>query len=123
MASKKMSEKNEQPLGAVGIPRGGPIVRSKPEPRNHVNGGKKKTVRFRMHEGEDYGYSNAKCGAVRIRVLVTQRELIQILTNNESKHSSMEQLLSVVKTERRKICWVGTSDGGWRPGLESILEE
>ncbi|GFS31513.1 hypothetical protein Acr_00g0017790 [Actinidia rufa] len=101
------------------------------ERRIDVHGGKKKkkTVRFRFNEEDDAdkernGYS--KNGAVRIRVVVTQREFIQIL-RSESKYSSVEQLLKTMKLKTKKISHVRTSDErtnrGWRPALESIPED
>ncbi|KAG5551730.1 hypothetical protein RHGRI_009966 [Rhododendron griersonianum] len=51
---------------------------------------------------ENHG-NNSKSGTgVRIRVVVTQRELVQFLKNNESKYSSVEQLLSEMKLKRRR---------------------
>ncbi|KAH7842628.1 hypothetical protein Vadar_007499 [Vaccinium darrowii] len=47
--------------------------------------------------------NSSKSGTgVRIRVVVTQRELIQILRNNKSKYSSVEQLLTEMKLKRRR---------------------
>ncbi|XP_057508961.1 uncharacterized protein LOC130791717 [Actinidia eriantha] len=112
------NEKENQPREAEVIER-----------KIDVHGGKKKTVRFRFNEEdgadkERNGYS--KNGAVRIRVVVTRRELIQIL-RSETKYSSVEQLLKAMKLKSRKISPVRTSDErtnrGWRPALESIPED
>ncbi|KAF7144833.1 hypothetical protein RHSIM_Rhsim04G0054400 [Rhododendron simsii] len=48
------------------------------------------------------GNSSKSGTGVRIRVVVTQRELVQILKNNESKYSSVEQFLSEMKLKRRR---------------------
>ncbi|KAI8558284.1 hypothetical protein RHMOL_Rhmol04G0079300 [Rhododendron molle] len=72
---------------------------------------------------ENHGNNSRSGTGVRIRVVVTQRELVQFLKNNESKYSSEEQLLSEMKLKKRiKVSQFGTS-GGWRPALESIPEE
>ncbi|KAL6953310.1 hypothetical protein U1Q18_024505 [Sarracenia purpurea var. burkii] len=123
-------EKDKKPREAVAVERTRESTSSsKREPERHVNGGKKKTVRFRLQEEgangkESRGFS--KSGGVRIRAVVTRRELVQIL-RNESKISSVEQLLSLVKMKNRKVSMVrisqrGTS-GGWRPCLDSIPED
>ncbi|XP_028106133.1 uncharacterized protein LOC114305239, partial [Camellia sinensis] len=107
------------------------ISSPKSEPKRHVNGEKKKkkNERFKLHEEDGNEESNngySKGGGVRIRVVVTQRALIQILSN-ESKYSSVGQLLSAMKPKRRKISQVRTSDGStngaWRPALQSIPED
>ncbi|THG18497.1 ABC transporter F family member 4 [Camellia sinensis] len=121
-------EKDEQPREERAIERS---VR-------HVDGGKKKSVRFKLHEEEEEeeeeedgnGEERQGCskgGAVRIRVVVTQRELIRIL-NTKSKYSSVEQMLGEMKLKSRKISQIRSSDdegtnGSWRPALESIPED
>ncbi|KAA8524631.1 hypothetical protein F0562_011054 [Nyssa sinensis] len=94
-----------------------------------ANGGKKKMVKFKLSKEDDVGRKNhgdSKSGVVRIRVVVTQRELNQIL-NNESKYSSVDQLLRAMKSRSTKVSQVRASDGGmngnWRPALESIPED
>ncbi|GFY99115.1 hypothetical protein Acr_13g0005160 [Actinidia rufa] len=87
------NEKENQPREAEVIER-----------KIDVHGGKKKTVRFRFNEedGSDKernGYS--KNGAVRIRVVVTRREV-----DSDFEETSDE------RTNR-----------GWRPALESIPED
>ncbi|THG02861.1 uncharacterized protein LOC114293578 [Camellia sinensis] len=107
------------------------ISSPKSEPKRHVNGEKEKeNERFKLHEeggnGEESNNGYSKGGGVRIRVVVTQRELIQILSN-KSKYSSVGQLLSAMKLKSRKISQVRTSDGStngaWRPALQSIPED
>ncbi|KAI8007214.1 hypothetical protein LOK49_LG07G02550 [Camellia lanceoleosa] len=126
VASNKIlgqDEKDEQPREEKAFERS---VRN-------VDGGKK-SVRFKLHEEEEEEDGNgeerqgcSKGGAVRIRVVVTQRELIQIL-NTKSKYSSVEQMLSAMKLKSRKISQIRSSDdegtnGSWRPALESIPED
>ncbi|CAL5391234.1 unnamed protein product [Camellia sinensis] len=107
------------------------ISSPKSEPMRHVNGEKKKkNERFKLHveggNGEESNNGYSKGGGVRIRVVETQRELIQILSN-ESKYSSVGQLLSAMKLKSRKISQVRTSDGStngaWRPALQSIPQD
>ncbi|XVE91752.1 hypothetical protein REPUB_Repub01dG0038400 [Reevesia pubescens] len=99
---------------------------------------KKKVVRFKLNEENnvDRGkQGESKNGVVRIRVVVTQKELKQILSSRKDlKQSSMEQLIRVMKLRGSRVIShkAGrTSDddddgcfhGGWRPALESIPEE
>ncbi|CAK9140939.1 unnamed protein product [Ilex paraguariensis] len=88
-----------------------------------IDGGKKKTVRFRLHEGDAddrKSYSNTKGGVVRIRLVVTQTQLRHIL-NNESKYTSVEQLLGAIKLRSRRISQARIN--GWKPVLDSIPED
>ncbi|XVF43381.1 hypothetical protein PTKIN_Ptkin02bG0035900 [Pterospermum kingtungense] len=94
---------------------------------------KKKVVRFKLNEenGVDAAkQGESKNGVVRIRLVVTQKELKQILScSKDLKDSSMEQLIRVMKSRGSRVCEGGsTSDdgfhhGAWRPALESIPEE
>ncbi|XWS64109.1 hypothetical protein CRYUN_Cryun06bG0158700 [Craigia yunnanensis] len=93
---------------------------------------KKKVVRFKLNEENnvDRGkQGESKNGVVRVRLVVTQKELKQILSSRKDlKHSSMEQLIRVMKLRGTRISEAGrTSDDGfhgpWRPALESIPEE
>ncbi|KAL6143884.1 hypothetical protein ACLB2K_054579 [Fragaria x ananassa] len=101
---------------------------------------KKKTVRFNLQEDEDDGgrgiktgsHDESKSGAVRIRLVVTQEELKQLLdykNDSISNRSSVEQLLSSLKSRSGRR--VSTDQNGasttnnqsWRPVLESISED
>ncbi|KAK9924544.1 hypothetical protein M0R45_032909 [Rubus argutus] len=101
---------------------------------------KKKTVRFKLQEDEDDSGrvikigthdDESKSGVVRIRLVVTQQELKQLLNyknDSVSNRSSVEQLLSSLKSRSgRRISadQIGTSttDESWRPVLESIPED
>ncbi|KAM6572663.1 hypothetical protein CsatA_016743 [Cannabis sativa] len=109
---------------------------------------KKNRVRFKVEEEEadrddqDDGVSkcsssssigniDSKSGVVRIRLVVTQQELKQILNykkNNDCKVSSLEQLLSEMKLSRRsKVLEVeeksSDNNGTWSPALETIPED
>ncbi|GMP54014.1 hypothetical protein CsSME_00019297 [Camellia sinensis var. sinensis] len=132
MTSKGISvhnEEDEEPREEEAIERKS-ISSPKSELERHVNGEKKKNERFKLHEedgnGEESNNGYSKGGGVRIRVVVTQRELIQI-SSNESKYSSMGKLLSTMKLKSRKISQVRTSGGStneaWRPDLQSILKD
>ena len=81
------------------------------------------------------GYSNR--GAVRIKLILTREELKQVvdfMNGSEDDHSSsLQQLLSVIKSRGQMISEAGTSctrtareglvSGSWRPVLESIAED
>ncbi|GMN58156.1 hypothetical protein TIFTF001_027249 [Ficus carica] len=105
---------------------------------NKIN---KKRVRLRLQEerseigGGNFGGNNnikngesKSNGAVRIKLVVTQEELKQILSykNGGSKFSLVEQLLSEMKL-RRSVLEVGNIDRtvneSWSPVLESIPED
>lgn len=89
----------------------------------------KNRVRLRLQEGN----SETNSGVVRIKLVVTQEELKQILSyksRSGSNFSSAEQLLSEMKIMRgRSVSEVDKSDhgtivhGSWRPTLESIPED
>ncbi|OMO75495.1 hypothetical protein CCACVL1_16156 [Corchorus capsularis] len=87
---------------------------------------KKKMVRFKLNE-ENQG--DSKNGVVRIRLVVTQKELKQILScrkDLKQQNSSMEQLIKVMKLRGIRVSDDDHEDGfhgGWRPALESIPEE
>ncbi|XAR68098.1 hypothetical protein NMG60_11003108 [Bertholletia excelsa] len=104
-------------------------MRSRTSSAGSIGGGeiKEKNVRFKLHEDDDKsgcGYSSKGC--TRIRIVLTQSELSQIL-NDRSKYSSMEQFLDALNLKSRKVSSVGTSDEGtrrgWRPDLETIVED
>ncbi|XVE74472.1 hypothetical protein DITRI_Ditri12bG0019700 [Diplodiscus trichospermus] len=112
---------------AVEVADGGVKVNKKKE---------KKVVRFKLNEENNvdrgkHGESNN--GVVRIRLVVTHNELKQILSCSKDhlKHSSMEQLIKVVKLRGTRISEAGRTidddddgfHGAWRPALESIPEE
>ncbi|XVE85649.1 hypothetical protein DITRI_Ditri17bG0107300 [Diplodiscus trichospermus] len=96
---------------------------------------KKKVVRFKLNEEnsvEGGKQGEPKNGVVRIRVVVTQKELKQILSSRKDlKHSSMEQLVKVMKLRGIRVSEAGRRcdndddgfHGAWRPALESIPEE
>ncbi|KAI5340327.1 PREDICTED: DUF4228 [Prunus dulcis] len=96
---------------------------------------KRKSVRFDLQEDEDSGRGNVvsgestKNGVVRIKLVVTQEELKQLLDyKKDSNHSSLEQLLSAVRNRGTKVSEIGTSNdestgSGWSPTLESIPED
>ncbi|KAK4255345.1 hypothetical protein QN277_008357 [Acacia crassicarpa] len=97
----------------------------------------KKKVRFELQEGdgnEEEGREGIrrKSGFVRIKLVVTQKELKRILSheNGTQQQTTLEELLSSVKLRgSRRICEViGREDDGgainaWRPALESISED
>lgn len=91
---------------------------------------KKKVVRFKLNEENNVDRAKqgeSKSGVVRIRLVVTQKELKQILSSRKDlKDSSMEQLIRVMKLRGTRICEADDDDGfhgAWRPALESIPEE
>ncbi|XWS20177.1 hypothetical protein CRYUN_Cryun31cG0077700 [Craigia yunnanensis] len=93
---------------------------------------KKVVVRFKLNEENNVDggkQGESKNGVVRIRLVVTQKELKQILSSRKDlKHSSMDQLIRVMKLRGTRISEAGrTSDdgfhGAWRPALDSIPEE
>ncbi|KAK8507999.1 hypothetical protein V6N13_055463 [Hibiscus sabdariffa] len=90
----------------------------------------KKVVRFKLDEesnaesGRTQGESNNV--VVRMRFVVSQKELEQILSSGKdlSKCSSMEELVRIMRSRAGNCV---SSDqgfhGAWRPALESIAEE
>ncbi|KAI9094195.1 hypothetical protein K1719_026777 [Acacia pycnantha] len=96
----------------------------------------KKKVRFELQEDDDDKEEGRekirrKSGSVRIKLVVTQKELKRILShdNGTQQQTTLEQLLSSVKLRgSKRICEViGGDNGGainaWRPTLESIPED
>lgn len=104
----------------------------------------KKRVAFRLHEdGEDQvdeekkecgdgNPSSTKNGVLRIKVVVSQEELGQILDfrKDNSQFSSVGQLLGALMLRNRsnvitkvKARNIGHVDKVWKPALESIPEE
>ncbi|KAK8529117.1 hypothetical protein V6N13_102048 [Hibiscus sabdariffa] len=101
---------------------------------------KRKVVRFKLNEenGVDDGsgkHGESRNGVVRIRLVVTQEELKQIILSSgkDLKQPSMEQLVKVMKLRGVRVSEGGRTSndddddggfhGGWRPALESIPEE
>ncbi|KAK7257538.1 hypothetical protein RIF29_31579 [Crotalaria pallida] len=96
---------------------------------------KKKKVRFNIQNDDDddrgscHGNSRSS-GVVRIKVVMTQKELKRMLLSckKDEQHTttSLEQLLSVVKLRGGRISEVCEFNGGmnsWRPALQSIPED
>ncbi|KAF3967453.1 hypothetical protein CMV_008551 [Castanea mollissima] len=136
LSNKSLAQEEEVPKEAEVVEQTKPSTASKLEPVKLVDGDqkkkKKKVVRFKLQEDDiNVGTSSegdSRSGVVRIRVVVTQKELKQILDCNEGlKYSSVEQLVNALKLRGRKISEVRTSDEGinsnWRPALESIPED
>ncbi|KAK6252061.1 hypothetical protein QUC31_013781 [Theobroma cacao] len=142
LTSNKIVAQNDQPepqgCRAEVIVETGKVTASKLEGAEvAADGGekikKKKMVRFKLNEesNADRGrQAESKDGVVRIRLVVTQKELKQILSSRKDlKHTSAEGLIRVMKLRGIRISEGGrTSDddgfhGGWRPALESIPEE
>lgn len=123
---------------------------SKSDPKKDIDGRKRKTVRFKLSEEaiskeeeesqktvrlqvlEDANnkgdQADRKGTVVRIKVVLTQRELKQILSNDKnSKFSSVEQFLSAMKMRSRSFSHDRVSDENvdpsWKPALESIPED
>ncbi|KAL3509754.1 hypothetical protein ACH5RR_029155 [Cinchona calisaya] len=97
----------------------------------NVENKKEKSVSFMLHQ-EDANNTRGinsretKKGVVRIRLVLTQNELNQIL-NGELKHSSSEQLLNLIKSRSKRVSPDGSNDAdknkNWMPALESIPED
>ncbi|KAG2717008.1 hypothetical protein I3843_03G155300 [Carya illinoinensis] len=91
---------------------------------------KKKMVRFKLQEDDDNvgrgstDHGDSRSGVVRIRVVVTLKELKRILNSEENfEYSSVEELVSAMKL-KRTTCKAKTSDvDSWKPALESIPED
>lgn len=87
---------------------------------------KRKLVKFKLRE-EDKKENGSTGGGMRIRVVVTKEELKQILSqrNKDLKLSCVEQLAKAVRLrEMMRIHEaVGSSNGSWKPALESIPED
>ncbi|XP_061350340.1 uncharacterized protein LOC133295518 [Gastrolobium bilobum] len=89
----------------------------------------KKKIRFKIEkddEGDRGSNGNSKSGTVRIRMVMTQQELKRMLRcKDDAQHTSLEQLLGVMKLRGGRISEACEYDGdinSWRPALESIPE-
>ncbi|XP_031278637.1 uncharacterized protein LOC116137088 [Pistacia vera] len=97
------------------------------EAKSKFDGGKS-MVRLRVRRESRIVDVEPKGEVLRIKVVVTQEELKQILNyNKDFKYSSVEQLVTAMKLRRQSICEVGTNNdrmnNNWRPALESIPED
>ncbi|XP_038999432.1 uncharacterized protein LOC120124958 [Hibiscus syriacus] len=88
---------------------------------------KKKMVRFKLNDDGSGEQGESKNGVVRIRLVVTQEELKQIILSSgkDLMQPSMEQLTRVLKLRGVRVSGDDGDEfhGGWRPALESIPEE
>lgn len=97
------------------------------EAKSRFDGGKS-ILRLRVRRENRIVDVEPKGEVLRLKVVVTQEELKQILNyKKDFKYSSVEQLVTAMKLRRRSICEVGTDEDGinsnWRPALESIPED
>lgn len=97
---------------------------------------RRKSVRFRVDDDREEGQEMMRKGVVRIRLVVTQEELMQIL-NGQFNYSSADEFLRKIKSEsrgrrirssRRRLLHDGfsekiSSSTNWRPTLECIPED
>ncbi|KAL5573325.1 hypothetical protein UlMin_022922 [Ulmus minor] len=115
-------------------PKQEPSREEEPSTLKGSNGGnKKKTVRFKLKDQDEEisGGRDSKSRVVRIKLVVTQEELKQLLDHKDgSRHTGVEELLNVVKLRGRRVLEVNQSgfgseifNGSWRPALESIPED
>ncbi|KAF5481072.1 hypothetical protein F2P56_001759 [Juglans regia] len=127
-------EKEELPKGeeeVVEQTESCPRPESEPVKLLQADGAKKKMVRFKLQEDDDNvgrgstDHGDSRSRVVRIRVVVTLKELKQILNSEENfQYSSVEELVSAMKLTRSRTCKAKTSDGdSWRPALASIPED
>ncbi|KAL5972641.1 hypothetical protein ACLOJK_039446 [Asimina triloba] len=98
---------------------------------------KKKVVRFDVGAGAGAGADHDQNGSgdekedgkvVRLRIMVSTRELNQILNMEKDDQICLDSLLEAVRMSGREITQVedGSSNDverRWKPGLESIPEE
>ncbi|XP_041003191.1 uncharacterized protein LOC121248713 [Juglans microcarpa x Juglans regia] len=129
----KQDKKEELPKGeeeVVEQTESCPRPESEPVKLLQADGAKKKMVRFKLQEDDDNvgrgstDHGDSRSGVVRIRVVVTLKELKQILNSENFQYSSVEELVSAMKLKRSRTCKAKTSDGdSWRPALESIPED
>ena len=127
---KEEDQKTEQPREAKKVDKTSAGGSANVQSVKTVENRTKKTVRFRLGE-EDANNAGGdsketKSGVVRIRLVLTQNELSQIL-NGELKHSCAEQLLNMVKSRSTRVSPDGSIDAdrneNWLPALESIPED
>ncbi|OIT00938.1 hypothetical protein A4A49_14348 [Nicotiana attenuata] len=97
---------------------------------------RRKSVSIRVDDDKEEGQEMKRKGVVRIRVVVTQEELKQIL-NGQFNYSSAHEFLRKIKSEskgrrirsrRRRLFQDGFSEKmrsntSWRPTLECIPED
>ncbi|KAK8627694.1 hypothetical protein V6N13_135298 [Hibiscus sabdariffa] len=133
------SENDSQSCSNEAIKETGNVAVSDMESASEESDGvnsKKKVARFKLSAetgGDDRSgkQGESKNGVVRIRLVVTQEELKQIIMSGgkDLKQPSMEQMMRVLKLRGVRVSEDGrTGDGGefhggWRPELESIPEE
>ncbi|CAJ1956320.1 unnamed protein product [Sphenostylis stenocarpa] len=85
--------------------------------------GMKKRVRFKIEDG------GSRSGLVRIRLVGTKGDLKRLLRNkneNESQHTSLEQLLRDMMLREKRVSGIEKYCGSinsWKPVLESIPED
>lgn len=95
-----------------------------------AGGASKKVVRFKLQEEEEKnsGGSGSDAGVLRIKVVMSQKELKQMLTDRENNSCTLEELIAELKVRGRmtisdaRIDQVEDENGSWKPDLESIPE-
>ncbi|CAK9315568.1 unnamed protein product [Citrullus colocynthis] len=95
-----------------------------------AGGASKKVVRFKLQEEEEKnsGGSGSDAGVLRIKVVMSQKELKQMLTDRENNSCTLEELIAELKVRGRttisdaRIDEVEDENGSWKPDLESIPE-
>ena len=101
------------------------------EERSGASAGKK-VVRFKLQEEDENsggsGGDGDRAGVLRIKVVMSQRELKQILKEKENSSRSLEELIAEFKVKGRttvsdaRIDEVEDENGSRRPALECIPE-
>ncbi|GAV91120.1 DUF4228 domain-containing protein [Cephalotus follicularis] len=103
-----------------------------PYPTKRTCGNEKKMVRFKLEDERNVDrerHGKSKDEVVRIRVVVTKKELKHILSyKKDFKCSSVEELVTAIKLSGRLISHVNETreedvNDAWRPALESIPED
>lgn len=97
------------------------------KPKNGTGGAAgKKVVRFNLQEEEEdqedrNSGDDSGAGVLRIKVVISQKELKEILKNRENNSCSLEELIEELKVKGRATT-VSDEIGSWKPALECIPE-
>ncbi|KGN63254.1 hypothetical protein Csa_022493 [Cucumis sativus] len=97
------------------------------KPKNGTGGAAgKKVVRFNLQEEEkdEEGRNSGDSGpgVLRIKVVISQKELKQILKSRENNSCSLEELIEELKVKGRATTVSADETGSWKPALECIPE-
>ncbi|XP_038902397.1 uncharacterized protein LOC120089037 [Benincasa hispida] len=107
-------------------PRPGSAMAKPKTAEARTGGASKKVVRFKLQEEEEKNSGDG--GVLRIKVVMSQKELKQMLKDRENNSCTLEELITELKVKGRttisdgRIDAVEDENGRWKPDLEGIPE-